>query len=188
MAFSSSEGKLFFEDFLRHFAKPLGFKTFLDIGCGAGLYGKIIREVYNEQKIDLVGVEIFEEYVTRFNLASIYDRLCVEDIKLICRSGGVTPRDLIIAGDVLEHLTKEEAIEVVNSLRSKCRFLWAALPLRMGRPWSVGYNQGEHEYVVNPAERHLHDYTGDEIQECFKPLWLVPYILTGSFLIEGDIR
>ncbi len=185
MAFSSSEGKEFFRDWLIHVARPLGFKSFLDVGCGAGLYGKIIREVFGSNAF-LVTVEIFEEYVERFAIDDIYDAVHCEDIRIM--AGDLAPVDLIIAGDVLEHLTKEEAIKVVNTLRPKCRFLWAALPLKIGRPWSVGYSQPEHEYAVNPAEKHLHDWTGEEIQEYFKPLWIVPFLMTGTFLVEGDIR
>ncbi len=185
MAFSSSEGKEFFRDWLNHVAKPLGFRIFLDIGCGAGLYGKIIREVFG-RNVFIVGVEIFEDYVERFSLDNIYNAIHCEDIRVM--AGDLAPVDLIIAGDVLEHLTKEEAIKVVNALRPKCRFLWAALPLKIGRPWSVGYAQPESEYVVNPAEQHRHDWTGEEIQECFNPLFIVPFLMTGTFLIEGDIR
>ncbi len=184
MAFSSSEGKEFFRDWLVHVARPLGFKSFLDIGCGAGLYGKIIREVFGE-KAWIIGVDIFDPYFKQFNLIEIYDGFLVRDIR---DDVPVDKADLITAGDVLEHLTKEEAVRVVNALRPKCRFLWAALPLKIGRPWSVGYTQPEHEYAVNPAEQHQHDYTGDEIQEYFHPMWIVPFRMTGSFLIEGGIQ
>ncbi len=187
MAFSASEGKEFFRDWLVHFAKPQGFKTFLDIGCGAGLYGKIIRQVYSKGGLLLAGVDIFPEYVTRFNLKKIYDIIIIGDIRNFPKEM-IPPIDLIITGDVLEHLTKEDAVSVVDKLRSRCRFLWAALPVKIGRPWSVGYSQPESEYAVNPAEKHLHDYYGEEIQECFRPMWLVPFRLTGCFLIEGDIR
>jgi SAM-dependent methyltransferase len=185
MAFSSSEGKEFFRDWLNHVAKPLQFKTFLDVGCGAGLYGKIIREVFGKE-VRVEGVDIFQPYVNQFKIDEIYDEVFINDIRLIYDQ--FEPRDLIIAGDVLEHLSKKEAIKVVYGLQKRCRFLWAALPLKIGRPWSVGYAQPDHEYVVNPAEKHQYDWTGDEIQMEFDPLFLVPYLMTGTFLIEGDIR
>lgn len=185
MAFSASEGKEFFRDWLVHFAKPLGFTRFLDVGCGAGWYGKIIREVF-ERTVQVHAVEAFQEYVFRHKLGEKYDRIICRDVRDICSD--TESYDLIIAGDVLEHLTKEDAIKVVNALLPKCRFLWGALPLQMGRPWSTGYKQGPQDYEENPLNRHLHDWTGEEIQVEFKPLWIVPYVQTGCFLLEGGIR
>jgi len=185
LAYSSSEGKAFFKDWLNHVGKALNFQSFLDIGCGAGLYGKIIREVFGPT-VRIEAIEIFKEYIDRFNLKEIYNEIAVADIVKVIDL--IQRVDLIIAGDVLEHLSKEDAIRVVNGLRSKCRFLWGALPLTIGRPWSVGYQQPASEYEVNPAEKHQHDWTGEEIIKEFKPLFLVPYIMTGSFLVEGDIR
>jgi 2-polyprenyl-3-methyl-5-hydroxy-6-metoxy-1,4-benzoquinol methylase len=185
MAFSSSEGKEFFRDWLNHVARPLGFKRFLDVGCGAGLYGKIIREVFGPEVI-IDAIEVFPDYIFRFDLPSIYNEIYIEDIRVFMDQ--VEDYDLIIAGDILEHLTKTDAVRVVDGLRPQCRFFWAALPVKIGRPWSVGYQQPENEYEENPANRHLHDWTGAEIIEEFKPLWVVPFLMTGSFLVEGDIR
>ncbi len=185
MAFSSSEGKEFFRDWLNHVGKALQFKTFLDVGCGAGLYGKILREVFGEDAT-IDAIDIFPEYVSRHNLNAIYNEIFIEDIRL--SYSRVNPYNLIVTGDVLEHLTKEDAIKVVDGLKTKCRFLWAALPVSIGRTWSTGYRQAPDEWVENPANEHLHEWTGDEIQESFRPLFLVPYVQTGTFLVEGDIR
>lgn len=186
MAFSSSEGKKFIEDWLLHVGKYLQFKRFLDIGCGAGWYGKIIREVFGPG-VTLEGIDIFPEYVSRFELSKVYSTVFIADIVASC--GDVkSDYDLITAGDVLEHLTKQDAIKVVNTLRKRCKFMWCALPIKMGRSWSTGYLQPDHEYVENPANKHLHDWEGDELIAEMRPLWLVPYIQTGTFLIEGDIK
>lgn len=185
MAFSSSEGKEFFRDWVNHVAKPLQFKKFFDVGCGAGWYGKILRDVFG-QEISIEAIDIFPEYVTRYELNKTYDLIYIGDVVKACED--VKQFDLITAGDVLEHLTKEDAIKVVNTLRKKCRFMWCALPIRMGRSWSTGYNQGSDEWQENPANKHLHDWDGNELIQEMKPLWLVPFIQTGTFLIEGDIR
>ena len=183
-AFSSSEGKQLFTDWLQHVAKPLGFKTFMDIGCGAGQYGEIIRTVFGKE-VYVHAVDVFEEYITRHSLSEKYDVVLTRDIREVADS--LNAYDLIVCGDCIEHMPKADAVKVVNILSSKCKFLWGALPIRIGRPWSMGYNQAPDEWVENPYNEHLHDYTGEEIQECFKPLFLVPFITTGSFLIEGGI-
>lgn len=185
MAFSAQEGKLFFKDWLINFAKPLGFRRFLDVGCGAGIYGDLIREVFG-RAVTINAVEPFLAYIPRHKLTEKYDAISCRDIRQCCDE--VESYDLIIAGDVLEHLKREEAIRVVNDLLTKCRFFWGALPVSMGRPWSTGYNQGPEDYQENALNEHLHDWRGDEVMECFNPLFLVPYIQTGCFLIEGGIR
>ena len=195
MAFSAQEGKGFFKDWLINFAKPLGFTRFLDVGCGAGWYGDIIRETHGLDPakydpsqavpyvVQLDAVEAFVEYIIRYNLKDKYDRIIMEDITRVYDEVG--DYDLIVMGDVIEHLEMDDAIEVVNGLLPHCRFLWGALPLEVGRPWSTGYKQCEEEWQENTFNRHMHEWTGKELQEHFKPLWTVPFIQTGCFLVEG---
>jgi hypothetical protein len=184
MAHSHQEGKGFFRDWLINFAKPLGFSRFLDVGCGAGTYGKIIREVF-DKGVQVDAVEIFSEYVNRYNLHRIYDGIITSDIRDKRIREHIADYDLIILGDVLEHLEMSDAVAVVNAMAEKAKFLWCALPLEIDRPWSLGWIQNEEEYRENPNGKHLHNWTGAEIQEFFRVLWLVPYIYTGIFLIEG---
>ena len=185
MAFSAQEGKGFFKDWLVHVAKPLGFTRFLDVGCGAGLYGDIIREVFGRD-VQVDAVEGFAEYVVRYNLLSKYDRIFLEDIREVHHR--LEPYDVVICGDVLEHLEMMEAVEVVRGLKEGCRFLWGALPIKVeGRDWSTGYLQGADEWKENPLNRHRHDWTMEELQIVMDPLWICPYIQTGVFLVEGEL-
>ena len=183
MAFSAQEGKGFFKDWLIHVARPLEFKRFLDVGCGAGLYGDIIREVFGKE-VQVDAVEGFAEYVVRYNLLSKYDRVFLEDIRKV--SSKMEDYDLIVCGDVLEHIDKADAMRVVSDLCLASRFLWGALPLKVeGRQWSTGYHQGSEEWQENPLNKHLHDWTMWELQKELDPLWVVPYVQTGVFLVEG---
>lgn len=184
-AFSAEEGKGFFKDWLVHVAQPLGFKRFLDVGAGAGRYGEIIREVFGIHGVQVDAVEIFTEYINRHNLHRIYDGISTQDIRHL--GGSLGEYDLIICGDVLEHMTKSEAIEVVSMLKPMCKFLWVMLPMKIDRSWSAGYAQPEDDFKENPYNKHYHDWTWDEIQDSFKPLFVVPYIITGTFLVEGGL-
>lgn len=184
MPFSSSEGKGFFKDWVETFAIHQGYSRYLDIGCGGGHYGKILKSLSSLLIVD--GVEIFPEYIEKYNLRYVYDFIVVGDI----REPGypIDSYDVIIMGDVLEHMTKNDAVTVIERLKTKCRFIWCALPMKFDRPWSTGYAQHECEYEENISEQHLHDWTVDELKEAFSPLWVVPYAMTGTMLIEGDIR
>ena len=193
MAFSSSEGKGLFRDWLTHFSPELRIKKILDVGAGAGLYADIIDEVFMEmpsikQTFDtLDAVEVFPGYVERHQLHEKYDRVFIQDIRKTWQ-GLDDDYDVIICGDVLEHLTKDEAIAVIDGLKKKCRFVWCSLPIKYGRPWSHGYEQGEHEWEENPYNKHLHDWDAAEICAYIGPLWLVPFPCVGVFLVEGRIR
>jgi SAM-dependent methyltransferase len=185
MAYSSDEGKGFFVDWLIHFARPLGFTRFLDIGCGAGRYGDIIRTVFGPEVI-VDAVEPFGAYVVTHNLKEKYDKIYLEDISDCLWDIG--EYDLIIAGDVLEHIERDKAIDLVANLRRNCKFLWGAIPITVeGRAWSRGYKQDPEEWAENKYNEHKHDWSMDEIQDCFLPLWVVPYLITGCFLVEGDL-
>ena len=197
MAYSSSEGKGLFRDWLYHFACDQKYRKFLDVGCGAGLYADIILDVFKgvplRQLTEFSGalvrdaVEVFPEYIARHNLTEKYDRIFIQDIRKTWQ-GLDDDYDVIICGDVLEHLTKDEAIAVIDGLKKKCRFIWCSLPIKYGRPWSHGYDQGEHEWEENPYNKHLHDWTAAEIAGYIGPLWMVPFPCVGVFLVEGRIR
>jgi SAM-dependent methyltransferase len=191
MAFSMAEGKGFFRDWIINFAEPLGHKRFLDIGCGAGHYGQILRQStghgiestpLSPAKVVIDAVEIFPEYIDRHQLRPIYNEIIIGDIRELEIEKNY---DLIIMGDIIEHLKKEDAIRVINKLKDKCFFIWGQLPMKANRPWSLGYDQGEHEWEENPFNQHLHEWTMEELIATFNPLWLVPYRRSGVLLIEG---
>lgn len=186
MAFSSSEGKLCFRDWLIHMAKPLGYTRFLDIGCGAGLYGQIIREVLGKT-VGVDAVEVFQEYIFRHQLGRIYDKIICRDIREICGEIGIY--DLIVWGDGPEHFERSEVERIMGFLKDRCRFIWTALPIKIeGKSWSAGYFQGEEEWQENSFNRHQSDWSFDDFCKTFKPLFAWAFIQTGSFLIEGTIK
>ena len=207
MAGSSDEGKGFFADWIKHFATFYKFVKFLDVGPGRGVYGTIIRQTMTPEwlaaytqkdekgewnwwgavpEIVIDAVEAYAEYVELFDLPKIYNDIILRDIRHIYNDIG--SYDVIIMGDVIEHLTKEEAVEVVTALKSKCCFLWAALPMVMeGKEWSIGYNQLQPERDETPWSAHLHEWTVAELREAFNPLWITPYRFTGTMLIEGEL-
>jgi hypothetical protein len=78
----------------------------IDVGPGDGTYARLLPEF----KLDCV--EVFEPYVDRFNLKSIYDQVFVKDV----RDFDFVGYDLAILGDVLEHLRFFDAFLVLAKL------------------------------------------------------------------------
>lgn len=73
--------------------------------------------------------------------------------------------DLIIFGDIIEHLSVEDAQTVLKYAKGKCKDLIVAVPFL--------YPQGE--LYGNPYERHIQDDLTDEIfnerYKGFTPIW-----------------
>ncbi len=183
MPSSSGEGKLLFREWMTVF-KPA---TILDVGVGAGIYGMIAREVSPESH--LTALEVYEPYVETYKLKEKYNKVVVEDVRTFCLH--MDNYDLIIFGDVLEHLPKEVAIWVWKEMKVHAKFLWLSLPIKVvGRAWSLGYyNQSPHEYAVNSQEKHLYDWEYDEVLIELGPfLWAAPYKTVGSFCAEGSLK
>lgn len=130
-------------------------ESVLDIGVGAGRWGFLLREQLEtfrgrfnkeEWKTRIVGVEIWPKYIKDYH-KYLYDSIFIGDVRDYvkrCKESF----DLIIAGDVIEHLEKEEGVKLIQILRILCnKCLTICLPL------GSGYKQGE--VKGNKAEAHL---------------------------------
>ena len=82
----------------------------LDVGAGNGLYGSMLRDI--AERID--AVEAHAPYIESFNLEKIYDNVYNVDI---CDFELPVKYDLIIFGDVLEHIEADRAIALLNRLK-----------------------------------------------------------------------
>ena len=78
----------------------------LDVGPGAGKYGKSLNDYY----ID--AVEIYEPYITTYNLREIYENVYCDSIL----NFDWTFYDYIILGDVLEHIVLEDAQKLISDI------------------------------------------------------------------------
>jgi hypothetical protein len=189
MPHSSPDGKEFFTEWFKCFLSTVpglsNPKRVLDVGPGAGTYGNIIRSV---DESCYIAVEIFEEYVDRFYLRSIYDKIWVYDIRDFSKLNQDS-YDLIIFGDVLEHIPKYEAVDVWRRMKPHARFLMVSLPIIVpGRAWSIPYDQSASEYQKNQNERHVYNWKYDEFVNEMGPfLWSSVYQFVGMFIAEGGV-
>jgi len=82
----------------------------LDVGPGSGSYFELLGDSYQ-----MDALEIFEPYVRMFNLSTKYSNLIIGDVREFDRA----EYDYIIFGDVIEHLTVEDATRVLDSVKDK---------------------------------------------------------------------
>lgn len=127
--------------------RGLAPQTILDIGVGYGTYARELRPFLPDCKF--VGVEIFEPYVGRYELEDWYDELIIGDAREI----EFPESDIVIAGDVLEHMRLDQAAAVWEKARKAARqAVFVSVPI-------VEYPQGAFE--GNEHEAHLHTWTHD---------------------------
>jgi hypothetical protein len=102
-----------------------------------------VREVLTVDVLD--AVEAWEPYVERFALLDVYDSVTVEDVRHV----NTFDYDLVVFGDVLEHMTREDASNVYNLARAQAGAVIVSMPI-------VHYPQGE--FDGNPFEVHVVDH------------------------------
>lgn len=136
-------------------------KSVLDVGCGFGLWGFLCRmylDVFHERlrpedwqaRID--GIELFEPYIQAHQRA-LYNRIVIGDIRALAPN--IDEYDLIIAGDVIEHLDKDDGKRVLEQLYAKAkRGLLVNIPLGSG--WDHPEAHG------NPGELHRSQWCAED--------------------------
>jgi hypothetical protein len=176
MPYSSNNGKEFFINEFVKLAdqvwreKPVHNKNVyvLDIGVGAGIYADLIttelsqrQGVVKPDQVKIAGVEIYYPYVKNFDLNYKYDRLIIGDARHLDYSSFYPPFqsyfDFVILGDVVEHMTKEEALKLIDKIPTQ--YVILSIPISI-------YHQGEE--FGNPFEAHVKpDWSHDEVIHAF---------------------
>lgn len=132
-----------------------------DVGPGEGTYIDLVESPFRAERgynyHHWVGVEIWQPYIEAYNLTEKYDLVLNEDIRAYSFEGRVEPRDnesLIIFGDVLEHMTEDEARRVILNAKKYFRYILVSIPI-------VHAPQGE--VNDNPYEAHVKHWSFDEM-------------------------
>jgi len=110
----------------------------LDIGAGIGTYSSLLQE---GKYVNMDCVEAWETYITTYDLTSKYRQVFQGDVTTL--NINFSEYDLIILGDVLEHIEMSKAQELVSKM-SHCDVI-VAIPFES--------EQGIH--FDNPFEIHL---------------------------------
>lgn len=151
MPFSSESGK----KHIKRVVQRVPHAKMLDIGCGCGTYAKMFPDA------QWTGVEIWKPYVDQYGLNNLYGTLFNEDARHWIPDDHY---DIAIAGDVLEHMSEEEAGRLLNKLRGCADTVIVSIPLG---------HYPQDAYEGNPYERHVKDNWTDEAVRWFfgQPTW-----------------
>lgn len=169
MPISSTQGK---SEFI-HFIDKIKPASLLDIGAGKGIYGTLARIAHEVAVID--AVEAWEPYITEYNLHDIYNNVYNVDV----RDVEDFAYDVVVFGDVLEHMTKEEALAVWDRCSKEATHAIISIPI-------VHYPQGH--LHGNPYEEHVKDdWTALEVINSFHSIYKMEvFDVVGVFYARFD--
>ncbi len=144
MPYSDHEGK----DIALDWYQKINPKTVVDIGAGCGTYAKLMR---TEPRTDhWTAVEAWQPYLAQFDLPALYDEILVADARHL--SWLTYQADLVIAGDVLEHMTRTDAAQLISRIQYAAQNLIVSIPVLHLNQGAVG---------GNPYERHIDHWHAD---------------------------
>lgn len=134
---------------IRDYVHRHAIASMLDIGPGMGTYGILLNDLIPHRD----AVEVWEPYIERFNLMSLYANVLPLDVWELAAKTSEIPDlvryDLIVFGDVLEHMHEHEALAVWEWAKRIARHGVISGPLGH---WPQGEVDG------NAHEAHVQDH------------------------------
>lgn len=127
----------------------------LDLGCGSGKYGVLLREYLDiaqgrpfrkDWAVKIDGVEGFREYVNELH-AAVYDNVHVETFGDPGHHWRYCNYDLVLMIDSLEHLDRHHGEALLSSLRKYNKHVIVSCP------WGASY-LAQGAVYGNELERH----------------------------------
>ena len=138
---SSAEGKSWIKDRISLLALD-GPVSVVDVGPGVGTYAKLLAGPDVKR---ITAIEVWEPYVRTYRLHRYYDEIILGDVREV----PIPATDVVILGDVAEHMTVGEAQEVWRRCAEAARrAVYLSIPI-------VHYPQEPIE--DNPYEVHVEE-------------------------------
>lgn len=150
-------------------------KIVLDVGPGEGTYHWLIQDLIDAMD----GVEIWEKNVEDFSLRNRYRSIIVNDIRETIDAIHLYDYDMIIFGDVLEHLPLVDAIDVFHKALKLAPWVLVSVPMQHFEQGAIDGNEHEHHEIEDPQI--------DLIPKLPVPRYWWTYRVTGTFIYQGTM-
>jgi hypothetical protein len=128
----------------------------IDIGPGDGTYAKLLRP---HHRAHWIGIEAWGPYIADYGLHELYDVVHVADARLVDWTWFLTT-DVVIAGDVFEHMNRLQASVLIERLKQVVPNLIISTPV-------LHLDQGA--VNGNPFERHVDHWTYEAMLDELNP-------------------
>jgi SAM-dependent methyltransferase len=128
-------------------AERLKPQSVLDVGCGGGKYGVLLRFILEEifdpschDAIRIDGLDAFKPNLTHWH--QLYNQLHIGDLRDLLPK--LESYDVIYFGDIIEHFEKEEGREILRVLLPKARMgVIVTTPYHFFEQGALGGNEFE---------------------------------------------
>ena len=139
--------------FVLEVIRQLNPGSVLDIGCGSGKYGVLMREYLPNARLD--GVEGFAAYITDIHRVAydhVYEVNAMELVRKLDRG-----YDLAMMIDMFEHLTFDEGACLLQELSKRTKHILVSVPVLHPQQDAMHGNalQEHHAQYDVPKLRHL---------------------------------
>lgn len=143
----------------------------LDIGAGSGTYIDLIKHEHSLcQNAEWIAVEAWQEYINKYQLTEKYSTVLHQDACTL-NWEEMGEFSVAIAGDVLEHMTKDAAIQLVENVLHHCKTLIISIPI---------VHMPQEEIEGNPFEVHVKDdWSHEEVMSTWEQ-YIVDHYRKGS--------
>jgi hypothetical protein len=146
--------------------------TVLDVGAGQGTYLNLIRDGMGAEVV-VDAVEVWQPYIDQFDLLNRYNKLFAMDV----REMNSFDYDLVILGDILEHMSELDAISLWDKISKQAKYAIISIPI-------IHYHQDA--INGNPYEVHVEeDWTLEKVLEKFSHIVEhKKFEVTGTFIAK----
>ena len=131
--------------------------SILDVGPGFGRIGSLIRAHKPDCTVD--AVECDQSYITSFQLDKIYNNIYNFDIKDFCLKNPRIRYDLVMFNDILEHLFRSDALDVLDFMLYRSKYILVQ--------WPNNYLQDDwenHESEVHRSNFTIQDFVNHNFE------------------------
>jgi len=123
---------------------PKNVKSVIDVGCGRGIVGAIVRIYRDPQRV--VGVDVFKPYLDSCKKMGIYTELLQWDLRNVPLPFNDNEFDLAVALEVLEHMPKAKGLSLLEELERIANRIIVSTP-------TIFFRQPL--YDKNPFQNHI---------------------------------
>ena len=121
----------------------------IDVGAGDGKWGRLLKGLVRR----IVAIEIWPKCVEKYKLNELYDEVMIRDARQFEEWDKF---DVVILGDVLEHVPRADALELIEKLKRSGSRVYLTTPITPCPQNGTVYK--------NPHETHLDQWTHEELE------------------------
>lgn len=127
----------------------------LDIGAGAGKYGRMLQRA--APSCERVAIELEAMHAERFALPELYQRVDVADATRWWSDHTEEAFDLVIAGDCLQQMPKSEGLDLLNAMVYRCAWALLVVPEFVVQGAAAGLASAVHRSAWSERDFDWHD-------------------------------